>query len=285
VRCIVACQDFAQLEEVHGKEGTRALISMCGTLMVGRVGPGETAETLSKNLGNREVERSNVSQSFEGKPGASGPTTTLTYSRDSLALYVPAELASRLGEKPAQQGCVFAVSVQGAIFEILWPYVKLPKQRKAHLPALWTLGDENAQTNPLRQEAYRDADKPDTQKPSTNVSTSPPSRVAQVSWVNSDNSLAGPGDSKPGSDSARSFANSPVTVVTPMTDREAALGSRSAQEHETDPMGAVRELTASHDPAETAAHLAIKAIEMLKARPGPPQRVVPNPQNGPPVNR
>ena len=71
---------------------------MCGTLMVGRIGPGETAENLSKSLGTREVERSNVSMSYDGKGGSSAPTTTLTYSRDSLALYVPAELAGRLGE-------------------------------------------------------------------------------------------------------------------------------------------------------------------------------------------
>lgn len=286
VRCIVACQDFAQLEEVHGKEGTRALISMCGTLMVGRVGPGETAETLSKNLGNREVERSNVSQSFEGKPGSSGPTATLTYSRDSLALYVPAELASRLGEKPAQQGCVFAVSVQGAIFEILWPYVKLPKQRKAHLPALWTLGEEVAQSNPFKGTPVGSSTvTPSETQVETQTGSSPLSRVSWVSRANSDNSLADLANSKPGSDSARRLTNSPVTVVTTMTDTESASGSQTAQKHESDPLDAMRELTASHDPAETAAHLALKAIEMLKVRPGPAQRVVPNPNNGPPASR
>ena len=296
VRCIVACQDFAQLEEVHGKEGTRALISMCGTLMVGRVGPGETAETLSKNLGNREVERSNVSQSFDGKPGVSGPTTTLTYSRDSLALYVPAELASRLGEKPAQQGCVFAVSVQGAVFEILWPYVKLPKQRKAHLPAVWTMGEDAVETNPLRQVSSEHPEKPTLPKASSNgtsavtssgtsTGSSSPSRVSQVSWANSDKGLADPVDPKTGSDSARRLADSPVTVVTPMTDTGSLQWNLASQGHESGPVATVQELTISHDPAETAAHLAMKAIEMLKARPGPAQRVVTNPQNGPPANR
>ncbi len=49
-----------------------------------------TMGTLSKNLGNREVKRSNLSTSYNCKAGSSGPTTTLTYSRYCLALYVPA---------------------------------------------------------------------------------------------------------------------------------------------------------------------------------------------------
>ena len=77
---------------------------MCGTLMVRRVGPGETAETLSRNLGNRAVERSNIFISYDGEAGSSALTTTLTYSRDCLALYVSSERASRLGEKPAVKG-------------------------------------------------------------------------------------------------------------------------------------------------------------------------------------
>ncbi len=64
----MACQDFSQLEEVQSKEGTWALISICDTLMVGRIGTGETAETLFKKLGTREVEPSNISSSYGGNP-------------------------------------------------------------------------------------------------------------------------------------------------------------------------------------------------------------------------
>jgi len=83
VRCVVACQDFAQLEEVHGPLLVRALTSMCGTLVVGQMSPGETAEQLCKNLGSREHERRNVSVSADG----SKRSETVSFSRESVPLY------------------------------------------------------------------------------------------------------------------------------------------------------------------------------------------------------
>lgn len=257
VRCVVACQDFAQLEEVHGKEGTRALISMCGTLMVGRIGPGETAETLSKNLGTREVERSNVSTSYDGKAGSTSPTTTLTYSRDSLALYVPAELAARLGDKPTLNGCVFAVAVQGKTYEILWPYFSLPKVRKAHVAAQWTLGMQ-----PLQEQAGV--------KCTAEILAQP---------------LAGHMPSQP-IDTA-DYLSSSVLTTTPTNEAAVeivAVSTASMRAGDAQPghasegfdaVDAVAELAVSHHPAETAAHLALQALEILKPRPGPPQQVKP----------
>ena len=93
VRCVVSCQDFAQLEEVHGPLFVRALTSMCGTLVVGQVSPGETAEQLCKNLGSREHERRNVSVSID----SAKRSETVSFSRESVPLYSPSELASRLG--------------------------------------------------------------------------------------------------------------------------------------------------------------------------------------------
>ena len=255
VRCVVACQDFAQLEEVHGKEGTRALISMCGTLMVGRIGPGETAETLSKNLGTREVERSNVSTSYDGKAGSASPTTTLTYSRDSLALYVPAELAARLGDKPALNGCVFAVAVQGKTYEILWPYFSLPQVRKAHVAAKWTLGIQPIEelsgaknTAEILAQSLTGHMPPqlgDTSDgPPSSPLTSTPRDEAAVNVVAASTGSVRPGDVQPA---------------------HASEGFDSAE--------TVAELAVSHHPAETAAHLALQALEILKPRPGSPQQV------------
>jgi hypothetical protein len=139
VRCVVACQDFAQLEEVHGKETVKALVSMSGTLLVGRVGPGETADALAKALGSRDVERANLATSHNGG-GAGGKSTTLSYSRDEVPLYRPSELASRLGEDPDRGGVVFALATQGEVYELFWPYASFKKERRAHIPADWTLG-------------------------------------------------------------------------------------------------------------------------------------------------
>jgi type IV secretory pathway TraG/TraD family ATPase VirD4 len=278
VRCVVACQDFAQLEEVHGKEGTRALISMCGTLMVGRIGPGETAETLSKNLGTREVERSNVSTSYDGKAGSTSPTTTLTYSRDSLALYVPAELAARLGDKPSLSGCVFAVAVQGKTYEILWPYFSMPKVRKAHVAAQWTLGVQHF-AEPAKHSGP-DSGNGDQKSGGTagghgGGGVQPP--LLQPLNGDRSNQPVSPNDQlRQSSLNAAPIEDVAVDVVTVPTTPAQASSDRLASEGENfNAVEVVSAMVISHDPAETAAHLALQALEILKPRPGPPQHVQP----------
>ena len=279
VRCIVACQDFAQLEEVHGKEGTRALISMCGTLMVGRVGPGETAETLSKNLGTREVERTNLSVSFDGKAGASGPTTTQTYSRDSLALYVPAELAARLGEKPHLKGCVFAVAVQGKTYEILWPYFNMPKRRKAHVPAAWTRGiprtPEPADAMEVRPAMHPKAA---AQKATLNQSEGkrnaiamPPTETATVphSPVEVSSSTA-----MSEAQSTLATQATPAAHATPSTELT-ATPARPHRAEPFDPVATIAGIGLSPHPTETATHLVLQAVELLRPSAGPVQRIKP----------
>ncbi len=287
VRCIVACQDFAQLEEVHGKEAVRALVSLCGTVMVGRVGPGETAEILSKALGHREVERSNVSASYDGKPGSSGPTTTLTYSRDSLALYVPAELSYRLGEKPSLGGCVFAVAVQGRVYELLWPYASLKKVRKQHIPAPWTKGvNVDSADTPIVA--------PVQQAPIERHGPSPSdlenaSNLSPVSWGDSTNDIPANAILTDQVGVPFTLLDLPMTPVTVVTERAASASEpphreiHGAVDEVFNGIEVVQEAAICHDPAETAAQLALKALEALKARPGPRQKVVPAARSAPPT--
>lgn len=137
-RCVVACQDFAQVEEVHGKEAVKALVSMCGAILVGQVGQGETAEALAKALGSREVERRNVSAT-SGAPGSSA-SRTISYSRDELFIYKPSELGSRLGLDAKRGGVVMTLAMEGDAYELFWPHFKMARARAAHEPAAWTLG-------------------------------------------------------------------------------------------------------------------------------------------------
>ncbi len=139
VRCVVVCQDFAQLEEVYGDKFVRALLSMCGTLIVGQMMPGETAEALCKMFGSREVERPNVSCA-QGEKSAS---STLSYSREDLALYKPSELSSRLGPLDNGKGVRMIVFVGGETHEIVWPIRPLPVVRPGHVPADWTTDYED----------------------------------------------------------------------------------------------------------------------------------------------
>lgn len=135
VRCVIACQDLGQLEEIHGDKTVKAIVSMAGSILLGQMMPGETSEQLCKALGTREVERANVSASVGA---GSGRSTTLSFSRDELALYKPSELASRLGLTADGRGVRLALCVAGNAYELFWPRFDIGNARRAHVPAPWT---------------------------------------------------------------------------------------------------------------------------------------------------
>ncbi|WP_250463246.1 type IV secretion system DNA-binding domain-containing protein [Caballeronia sp. GAFFF2] len=136
VRCVVACQDFAQLEEIYGDKMLRALVAMCGTLVVGNTMPGETADKLCKALGSREVERANISASTSARAGQP-ESQTLSFSRDDIDLYKPSELSSRLGKTPDGTGVTLCLFTHGDAHEIVWPIFPMRDVRPAHVCAQW----------------------------------------------------------------------------------------------------------------------------------------------------
>jgi hypothetical protein len=138
IRCVAACQDLSQLEEIHGREATRSLVSMTGSIIIGQMSQGDTAEALAKALGSREVERRNESHCY-GRDGSQ----SVSYAREDLALYKPSELGSRLGLHPRRQGVVMALALEGNAYELFWPFAKFPEKRKAHIPSRWALGERS----------------------------------------------------------------------------------------------------------------------------------------------
>jgi hypothetical protein len=136
----VACQDFAQLEEIYGQPMVKALVGMCGTLLVGQVMQGETAESLCKAFGAREVERANYSSSFGGAGNGPGRSTTLSFNRDEVPLYKPSELTSRLGLNREGTAVTLLLFTGGQAYELEWPLFDIKNARKPHVPARWTLG-------------------------------------------------------------------------------------------------------------------------------------------------
>ncbi len=140
VRCVVACQDFAQLEEIYGQPMVKALVGMCGTLLVGQVMQGETAESLCKAFGAREVERANYSSSFGGAGNGPGRSTTLSFNRDEVPLYKPSELTSRLGLNREGTAVTLLLFTGGQAYELEWPLFDIKNARMPHVPARWTLG-------------------------------------------------------------------------------------------------------------------------------------------------
>jgi Type IV secretion-system coupling protein DNA-binding domain len=139
-RCVLACQDFAQLEEIHGDKMVKAMTAMVGTVVIGRIGPGDTADQLAKAVGTREVERPNLSSSYAGVGGSTNRSTTLSFARDQIPIYLPSELASRLGEDQARGGVVMALVADGGAYELFWPFVDVREVRPQSVLADWTFG-------------------------------------------------------------------------------------------------------------------------------------------------
>ena len=145
VRCVIACQDLAQLEEIHGAPMVKAIVSMSGTLLVGQVMPGETAKALCEAFGSREVERTNLSTTF-ATGGSGGSSKALSFNREEVALYKPSELASRLGLTPDGRGVKLVLFTGGDAFELVWPHYAMRDEREGHAPADWTLGRRQSKT-------------------------------------------------------------------------------------------------------------------------------------------
>lgn len=163
LRCVLACQDFAQLEELYGASPVKAMVSMSGSLLVGQMMQGDTAEALCKAFGSREVERANVSSSYQGAGGSANRSSTLSYARDEVALYKPSELASRLGLTPDGRGVKLILFTGGDAFELVWPHFQMREERSGHVPAPWTLG-----LAPMRKD------------PGAPLPESPPTRTAEL---------------------------------------------------------------------------------------------------------
>ncbi|MYN11242.1 type IV secretion system DNA-binding domain-containing protein [Pseudoduganella aquatica] len=136
IRCVAACQDLSQLEEIHGKDAVRSLVSMTGSILIGQMSQGDTAEALAKALGSREVERRNESRSY-GRDGSQ----SVSYAREDLALYKPSELGSRLGLDSKRAGVIMALALEGNAYELFWPFFKSQDKRNAHVPSRWALGE------------------------------------------------------------------------------------------------------------------------------------------------
>ncbi len=137
-RCVLACQDFSQLEEIHGDKLARAMTSMCGAIVVAQIQQGDTADSVAKMLGTREVERASRSTSSQG---GSAATTTLSFVREESAVYKPSELGSRLGATADRKGVVCALIHGGEAYELFWPMHPRRRLRPQQVLAKWTAGD------------------------------------------------------------------------------------------------------------------------------------------------
>lgn len=141
VRVVIGAQDMAQIRKLYGRDEAQAWASMVGTQIFARINPGETADWVAKLVGDRIVERPNLSVS--GTPGGSGQNVTRSYSRESIPVLLPSQLSDELGSSRAGVKCLLLGYRNANI--LLWPYTTLPQLRPVSRLASWVLNERDRQ--------------------------------------------------------------------------------------------------------------------------------------------
>jgi len=133
IAVVIGAQDTAQIKAVYGENQAKSWFAMTGTKIITRVNVSETAEDLSRLIGDQEVERPFRSTSRrEGRH-----SVTDSVERQIRRVVTPSELATRLG--PAKRGVrVLFVGLGADVYELDLPYISMPKRRDPIMPAEWT---------------------------------------------------------------------------------------------------------------------------------------------------
>jgi hypothetical protein len=261
----------------------KAIVAMSGTILVGQMMQGDTAEALCKAFGTREVERANISSSYQGAGGSSSRSSTLSYNRDEIALYKPSELASRLGLAPDGKGVRMILFTGGDAFELTWPHFPLREERVGHEPAPWTLGVGARMTGSVEGEARAPEE---GAKLAADRDVDPGARSASDKDAEDADVLEAIGDPDPDPTGAPASAEEPPEAAFALgaTGEEVVVRSRAPEARPKDAApepdafsDAVQALAAESAGGElgaAASHLAQVAEAALRQQPGPREDAV-----------
>ena len=142
IRVVLGTQDAAQLQAIYGQDGTNAWTSMIGTSIYGRIQGGNTAQSIAKRIGDREVERPNEVSSNQGDQTSS----SLSYTREVLPIILPSQLLTDLGTTTTGVKVIIDGFAEG-VYLLEYPYAKLDKKREASIIAAW-VQSKSTQPNP-----------------------------------------------------------------------------------------------------------------------------------------
>lgn len=132
---VIGIQDRNQIAATHGEGFAKALPGMVGTHVITQTQMGPTRHELAAMLGDRRV-------AWTVPGSAEGHRPTI---REEMRPVVPAsDLTMKLGrreDKRSPDGFVIrALACLGGDYLMLdWPGVAMPKKRRSHVPAAWTL--------------------------------------------------------------------------------------------------------------------------------------------------
>lgn len=133
VAVVIGAQDIAQLRATYGPEQAKSWSGMISTKIVTRINASEAAEEASRLIGNQDIERR--VRSVTDSRGRSSVTRSV--HRESRRVVTASEISSRLG--PVMKGVrVLFVGLGKDIYELVMPYIALPRLREPTVPADWT---------------------------------------------------------------------------------------------------------------------------------------------------
>ncbi|MBU2766234.1 type IV secretion system DNA-binding domain-containing protein [Acidithiobacillus ferrivorans] len=119
---ILGLQNYPQLRETWGKDGAAVLLGLPRTRLILRVGDAETADEMSKELGEKKVLRTNHSNSHSKQGGAS--------TSDGQAIVTErAVLPSEVAQLPDMNGYLRA---QEEVMRVKIDYVKYEETQPQH---------------------------------------------------------------------------------------------------------------------------------------------------------
>lgn len=165
---ILGVQDLAMLAASQGEAFAKALPGMVGTHIYTQTQIGPTRDQWAKMLGERRV--------MWTTPGT-GPGHPPVVHEEMRAVVAPTDLTTKLGyrkDRKAPNGfSIRAMACLGEDYWVLdWPGVVMPKKRRSHVPAAWTVGASS--TSALGRDALAFADRSEGQAKAAHEQGQPP---------------------------------------------------------------------------------------------------------------
>jgi hypothetical protein len=130
---VIGAQDMAQIRALYGTEQAKSWLGMIGSKIITRINASDTAEEISRMIGEQEIERR--VRSTTTSQGHSSVTESVQH--ETRRVITASELGSRLG--PTEHGVrVLFLGMRDAVYELELPYIRLPRFREGIVPADWT---------------------------------------------------------------------------------------------------------------------------------------------------
>ena len=159
----IAIQDIGQIEKIYGKEIAQTIINACASSFLFAVNDPNTAEFLSRKIGDREIRELNISTS-EQQFSTRGDSTTTSYQTRNERTIMPSEFLN-------MSNLVMLAKLSGFdLSGVQLNLITLSDRQQAFMArediALWALGSGDLQ---VEKEIFRPKEGESTKSGSTNL--------------------------------------------------------------------------------------------------------------------